>query len=171
MLGFIETGEAARMSTTQTGLAGEFYVLAQIAQRGLIGTLTLGNTKSVDIVVYNPDTSRFWRVEVKASRGAPKIERLFGAEECYSWQMSEKHESIVHDDLLYIFVWLNDPSVLPKFFVVPSVAVAEYVAWEHNHWLHSPHKRPVKDMSLRRFRVPVSDPQRLSENWALFHAT
>ena len=39
------------MDNSQTGLAGEFYTLAQLTQRGYIATLTLGNTKGVDILV------------------------------------------------------------------------------------------------------------------------
>lgn len=33
------------MDNTQIGLAGEFYVLAQLVQRGLAASLTLANTK------------------------------------------------------------------------------------------------------------------------------
>jgi hypothetical protein len=39
------------MEYAQIGLAGEYYVLAQLAQRGLVGALTLGHTKGVDILV------------------------------------------------------------------------------------------------------------------------
>jgi hypothetical protein len=36
------------------GLAGEYHVLAQLAERGYVGALTLGHTKGVDILVTNP---------------------------------------------------------------------------------------------------------------------
>ena len=41
------------MDSTQIGLAGEFYVLAQLVQRGLMASLTLANAKGVDILVAN----------------------------------------------------------------------------------------------------------------------
>ena len=43
----------AELEKTQIGLAGEYYVLAQLSARGFIATLTLGNTKGVDILVTN----------------------------------------------------------------------------------------------------------------------
>jgi hypothetical protein len=156
------------MSTTGTGLSGEFYVLAQVAHRGLIGTLTLANNKGVDIIVYNEHTSRYWRVEVKTTRESPKAERVFGPDKFYSWQLSEKHEDIAAPDLVYIFVHLSEPTELPSFFVVPSDDVAKYVAWEHQHWLAAPHKNPVKSTSMRRFRVQIGDPNGYKANWALF---
>ena len=44
---------SSKLNKNQVGLAGEYYVLAQLSARGLIGTLTLGNTKGVDILVTN----------------------------------------------------------------------------------------------------------------------
>ena len=41
------------MDITQKGLAGEFYALAQLTARGYNASLTLGNTKGVDILVMN----------------------------------------------------------------------------------------------------------------------
>jgi hypothetical protein len=41
------------MDNTQVGLAGEFYGLAQLVQRGFVASLTLANTKGVDILVSN----------------------------------------------------------------------------------------------------------------------
>jgi hypothetical protein len=57
------------MDHTQTSLAGEFYVLAQLMQRGLVATLTLANTKGVDILVSNPELNRLFKIEVKNDRG------------------------------------------------------------------------------------------------------
>lgn len=155
------------METTQTGLAGEFYVLAQLAQRGYIGTLTLGNTKQVDVVVFNSNTRRYWRLEVKASRVTPRNERLFGPEKFYTWRLGEKHEHISEPDLIYCFVVLSTPDLLPKFFLVPSAEVAAYAAWQHAHWLQAPHKRDVKDSAQRTFRVELSDPKGYAQNWTL----
>ena len=41
------------MNINQKGLAGEFYALAQLTARGYNASLTLGNTKGVDILVMN----------------------------------------------------------------------------------------------------------------------
>jgi hypothetical protein len=47
------------LDKTLTGLAGEYHVLAQLAERGIVGALTLGATKSVDILAHNPKSGRF----------------------------------------------------------------------------------------------------------------
>jgi hypothetical protein len=55
------------MDNTQIGLAGEFYVLAQLVQRGLVASLTLANTKGVDILVSNARLNQLFKIEVKTS--------------------------------------------------------------------------------------------------------
>jgi hypothetical protein len=72
------------MDSTQTGLAGEFYVLAQLMQHGLVATLTLGNTKGVDILVSNPDLNRLYKVEVKTGNRRPAREKFFSDEFCHA---------------------------------------------------------------------------------------
>jgi len=56
-----------RRVSAQTGLAGEYHVLAQLAERGYVGALTLGHTKGVDILVTNPRSGDMRHVEVKTS--------------------------------------------------------------------------------------------------------
>ena len=97
------------MDKTLIGLAGECYVLAQLAHRGLIGTLTLGNTKGVDILVSNPELSTLHKLEVKTSQQPPRRETLFGKGRFRTWTMSEKHERMKDPRLFYCFVNLRGP--------------------------------------------------------------
>ena len=53
------------LDKSQIGLAGEYYVLAQLTARGFIATLTLGNTKGIDILVTNQEINKLFKVEVK----------------------------------------------------------------------------------------------------------
>jgi hypothetical protein len=115
------------MDKNQIGLTGEFYVLAQLAQRGLGGTLTLGHTKGIDILVSDSRYKTLFRVEVKTTRKKPHHESLFGSSKFYSWPMSQKHESTRDDRPYYCFVHLGEIGELPKFFIVPSKDVASYV--------------------------------------------
>ena len=155
------------MDKSQVGLSGEFYVLAQLAHRGLVGTLTLGNTKGIDILVTNAELDRLYKVEVKTTCTRAGRERLFGDEKFYSWTMGKKHESIRDHNLYYVFVQLRYPDERPNFFIVPSVVVAEYVKWQHEHWL-STRGSAVKDTSMRRFRIQVDDPDGHEDNWDVF---
>ena len=95
------------MDKTLEGLAGEYYVLAQLTHRNLVATLTLSNTKGVDILVTNQDLNKLYKVEVKTTGETPKHESLFGPHKFYMWQMSEKHERIVDKQLFYCFVALK----------------------------------------------------------------
>lgn len=59
-----------QMDSTNIGIAGEFYVLAQLAQRGLVASFTLANTKGIDIIVINPPLDHFIKLEVKTTRNS-----------------------------------------------------------------------------------------------------
>ncbi len=155
------------MNKSQTGLAGEYYVLAQLTHRNFIATLTLSTTKSVDILVTDHDLKGLYKVEVKTTDQPPRHEKLFGEEKFWIWAMSKKHEEIIDDKLFYCFVALEGVKKLPRFFIVPSAEVATYVREQHRLWL-STRKQPVKETSMRKFRIPISDPNGYEGNWGRF---
>jgi len=154
------------MDSTQIGLTGEFYTLAQLMQHGLVATLTLGNTKGVDILVSNPELNRLYKVEVKTGNRPPARESLFGEELHHAWPMGAKHERIDDDTLFYCFVVLRGTDELPRFFIVPSAYVAAYVREQHAYWVRKKHPSGA-DTTMRRFRIPVSDPLGFEGNWGL----
>lgn len=155
------------MSHTEVGLAGEYYVLAQLAHRGFVGTLTLSHTKGVDILVANQAMNKLYKVEVKTTQKPPWNETLFGPTPQYMWPMSVKHETMYTPNLFYAFVHLGMAKERPRFFIVPSKAVAKYVRWQHRHWL-STRKNPVKETPMRKFRIPIDDPDGYEDNWGVF---
>lgn len=157
------------LEATSIGLAGEYYVLAQLAQRGFVGALTLSNTKAVDILVTDPRRGTFFKIEVKTTIRPPIRERLFGSEPFHVWPMSQKHEDIADTTLFYCFVALRGADSLPRFFIVESAHVACYVRSQHEKWLAS-RRGPVKETPMRRFRIPVSDPEKFENRWTVFGA-
>lgn len=56
-----------RADGQKSGLAGEFFVAAELLKRGLQTSLTLGNAKSIDLFAINDQGTRF-TVQVKALR-------------------------------------------------------------------------------------------------------
>ena len=87
-----------------SGLAGEFFVLAELLKRGYQASFTLGNAKTVDIFASDPKTGKTVRIQVKTNSGIPRIDNHA------KWQIGRKlwdlsEESIT--DLIYIFVVLN----------------------------------------------------------------
>lgn len=153
-------------SKQSVSLAGEFYTLAQLALRDLVGTLTLGNTKSVDILVSNPRTEKLFKLEVKTKSTKSYRSSLFGHN--HEWIMGEKHGTLEDPALVYCFVDLQGQDQLPRFWLVPSKDVAKYIRDEHETWRKAPHKRTLKENSMRLFRVPVDGKSPYESNWAVF---
>lgn len=146
------------MNTQDVALAGEFFALAQLSLQGLIGTLTLGHTKSVDILLANPDTGKTYRLEVKTASKGPHKNKQFGTN--YEWIMSKKHETISSENLYYCFVLLQDPKIMPKFFIVPSKDVAKFVKEDDEYWHNLPRTKTVKTTDMRVFRIRTDDKSR-----------
>lgn len=103
----------------QKSLAGEFAVLSQLAMIGLNASMTLGRTKSIDILIHNPKTNKFFKMEVKTALKNNKNKHTkskdFG--KTFHWDfMNKKHEKIKDPDLFYCFVLLSDDIRKFRFF-------------------------------------------------------
>ena len=92
-----------------TGLAGELFVAAELLKRELQTSVTFGSAKSVDLLAYNPRTKIVYPVQVKTLRSANYF--LLAANKV------EKH-------LIYVFVLLNKPGQMVRYFVVPGEDLA-----------------------------------------------
>src|SRR5947209_1162122 len=57
-----------RIDGQVTGLAGEFFVAAELLKRGLQTSVTFGNAKAIDLLAYNSKTKRSFVIQVKALR-------------------------------------------------------------------------------------------------------
>ena len=158
------------MELSKTGLAGEYYALAQLTARDYNASLTLGNTKGVDILVYNEQNKKGYKVEVKTTTNKStnaKMYKDWHPNKVYYWIMSSKHESIIEDYLVYCFVHMEDIKTLLKFFLVPSKEVAKYVREQHVFYHKIPRNKPVKDGPMRIFRIDLDDPKGYENNWGI----
>ena len=86
-----------RADGQKSGLAGEFFVAAELLKRGLQTSLTLVNAKSIDLFAINDQDTRF-TIQVKALRSPNYF--LIDLER-------------VQDACYYVFVVLNKPDVRP----------------------------------------------------------
>jgi len=94
----------ARADGQKSGLAGEFFVAAELLKRGLQASLTLGNAKSIDLFAINEKGTRF-TIQVKALRSVNYF--LIDLEG-------------VQDACCYVFVVLNKPDIPPDYYIVPG---------------------------------------------------
>src|SRR5580704_1943785 len=104
----------AKKSKALTGIAGAYFVAAELSQRGYIATMTSRNTEGIDLLVSNLDGSRIVSIQVKTS-GAKQRKRF-----SRSWMLAKKHEDIFSINLFYVFVDLKEEDKKPDFYVVPS---------------------------------------------------
>ena len=130
-----------RLNSVSSGISGEYLSAGELSRRGYIASLTLRNSKGVDILVANADASKSLAIQVKTNQGSQKW-----------WLLNKKAEGFYARNLFYIFVNLNDGNSA-EFFIVPSKAVSDFVKKSHARWLKTPGKRgqPHKDNPMRVF--------------------
>jgi hypothetical protein len=112
-----------------TGVAGEYFVAAELSRRGYIASISLRNTRGIDILATNHDGSRSITIQCKTSQKTQK-----------KWVLNEKSEDFVSDKHFYVFVSLGKVGERPRYHVVPSRAVADQLKADHAKWLSTPGK-------------------------------
>jgi hypothetical protein len=61
-----------KLSGIQVGITGEYLVAAELSRRGYVATLTLRNTRGIDILASNSDATKSVGIQVKtAQSGSP----------------------------------------------------------------------------------------------------
>lgn len=115
-----------RVTKGLSGVAGEYFVAAELSRRGYLASITLRNTRGIDVLVTNADASKSAGIQVKTNQNSIK-----------KWILNIKAENLFSETLYYVFVDLNGYD-LPTFHVVPSVTVAGYCRLTHAEWLATP---------------------------------
>lgn len=136
-----------RITGVLSGVAGEYLVAGELSRRGYIASITLRNTKGVDILASNATASRTVAIQVKTNQGNPKF-----------WLLDKKVEDYHADNLFYVFVNLNNGKA-PDYFIAPSKIVADFAKKYHKKWISTPGRKGQqrKDTPLREFRDPKKE--------------
>ena len=136
--------QRSRLSTTLCGVAGEYFVAAELSRRGYVASLTLRNTRGIDILASNSDATKSVGIQVKAIQGSAK-----------EWMLNQKIESEVATNLFYVFIRLNDLAN-PEYFVVPKEAAAAYAKSNHERWLATLGRKGQahNETTMRKFADP-----------------
>ncbi len=124
------------------GVAGEYLVAGELSKRGIIASITLRNTKGMDILASNSDASKSIGIQVKTT--------IYPRKEYPHWMLSAKADEYYSDTLFYVFVLLKGEKERPDFYIVPSKVVAEHTKTTHQAWLNQDGKNH-KDSSMRIF--------------------
>lgn len=134
-----------KLSHGLSGVAGEYFVCAELSRRGFIATLTLKNTQGIDVLAARPRSSQAVKIQVKTSQNTTG-----------HWVLNKKAETAVEPNLFYVFVRLLSEGKIPIFHVVPSEIVAHYAATHHTKWIAGSKANGTarKETSMRAFRDP-----------------
>lgn len=124
------------------GVSGEYFVAAELSCRGYIASITLRNTKGVDILCSNADVTRQFGVQVKTNKRSNR-----------EWILNNKSEDYFADNLFYVFVNLHETKKAPDYFIVPSLKVARHAKKTHQVWLGTLGRdgRAHNDTTMRKF--------------------
>jgi hypothetical protein len=143
------------LSSVLCGISGEYFVAAELSCRGFVASITLRNTRGIDILATNADASRSVGIQVKTNQ-RPRAE----------WILNQKAESYYSDTLFYIFVNLKQPGKRPDFYIVPSKDVSEFVKADHAKWITTPGRggQAHVDNPVRQFR---DEQNKYLERWDL----
>lgn len=132
-----------KISGIQTGVAGEYFVAAELSRRGYLCSITLKNTKGIDILVSNENSSKLVGIQVKTNNSSRK-----------AWLLSKFSEKLQDKNIIYVFVNLGDLNNIPTYYIAGSHDVAKSIKKDHCKWLKAPGKKGQQhnDCEMRMFR-------------------
>jgi hypothetical protein len=119
-------------------------VAAELSRQGYVASLTLRNTRGIDILASNANATKSVGIQVKTNQGHNK-----------EWMLTAKIEKETATNLFFVFVRLNNRDA-PEYYIVPRVDVTRYVVENHQKWLRTPGRKGQqhKDNPVRQFADP-----------------
>ena len=130
-----------------TGMAGEFLSVGKLFKRGYQASVTLGNAKAVDVLVYNPETNKSFNVQVKTLR----------QKNCFPI----RKESIIRDHI-YIFIILNNWDQEEHFFIISGNEILDDI----ERFFGASYRDPKKPSKMPAINYgPLA---KYKDNWHVF---
>jgi len=148
MVVYIHAMKKGKLTPILVGCAGEYLVAGELSRRGYVASITLRNSKGVDILVTNDKATKTVAIQVKTHYGK-------GTE----WVLGAKAEEYHAPKLFYVFVSLNNGEPA-DFYIVPSRVVADFTKKYNQEYL----ARGRKPNKMRKFR---DDQQRYLNAYSL----
>lgn len=131
-----------KLESALVGVAGEYFVAAELSLRGFIASITLRNTRGIDIIASKSDASSAVSLQIKSNSDGSA-----------SWILTKNSEGFWSNQHFYVFVALRDVGTRPDYFVVPSKIVSDSIINGHSAWLAGKKSdgSQRKDSSIRKF--------------------
>lgn len=131
-----------KLSKQLSGIAGEYYVAAELSRRGYLAAITLRNSEGIDILVSNPEGNKLISIQVKTTQNKKK------------WILSKKIEDEKAKNKFFVFVSISeDINLMPDYYIINSEKLSEKIYTGHRNWLNEPGKNGKirNDSDARQF--------------------
>ena len=90
------------------GLSGEYAVCSELLRRGKLASVTMGNAKATDIIVTNPTSGKYIKIEVKTSQTKKFVTNFF--KKYYDINMP-------HPDI-WVLVYIDAATNATRYFIL-----------------------------------------------------
>jgi hypothetical protein len=137
----------SRPDQQTTGMAGEFLAVGKLFKRGYQASVTFGNAKSIDVLVYNATIDKSFCVQVKTLR----------RKNCFPI----KRENIKRDHV-YVFILLHDFETPEEFFILSGEEIISNI----NRFFGSSYKDSGHASNMPAINYGPLTPYK--DNWQLF---
>lgn len=130
-----------KTDSVSIGNCGEYFVAAELERNGFTAAVPMSNTKNFDILAIDKQSGRQIAIQVKTNHTKAR-----------TWTLSLKNETLLGDDIYYVFVSLNEKDA-PDYFIVPCQTVAESIKKTHSNFIETKKANGTftKDTAIRKF--------------------
>lgn len=131
-----------KLSKQLCGIAGEYYVAAELSRRNYLAAITLRNSDGIDILVSNFAGDKLASIQVKTTQGKHK------------WILNKKIENETSENKYFVFVTIpEDFEKGPEYYIISSKNLSEAIYNGHRSWLSKPGKNGKirNDSDVRQF--------------------
>jgi len=140
------------------GIAGEYFVTAELIRRGISASMTYGNAKKADVVAFSPEQSKCAVIEVKTT-GAKR------------WMLGKEPES---NSLIWIFVLLEGTDS-PRYFIMTGkqlneVLAPENIAYEKRYFEKHGKARTMKQRAAGVWSLKYALAEPYENNWEIIES-
>lgn len=113
-----------KLSKGLSGIAGEYFVAAELSRRGFMASITLRNNDSIDIHASKiiDGINKIFAIQVKSNQ-TPRAK----------WLFNQKAESLKAQNLFYVFVHLKSENERPDYYIINSMELSKTVSEGHAH--------------------------------------
>lgn len=147
-----------KLNKQLVGIAGEYFVAAELSRRGYLAAITLRNSDGVDILTSDLEGNKKYAIQVKTTQNKKK------------WVLSHKVEQEVNKDKYFVFVSIPwDITEPPEYMIIKGSDLGEYISNGHRQWLITPGKngKQRNETNLREFNPKYIDAGKIL-NWNSF---